>query len=416
MRKFVFPAGASATEEELSEVDLPVHTLIGSSIERSIQKNECDKLFEESLKKDKQKDEELATLQSEVLTVHTKEDEALELQRIRKRRVPPEPTLADDHIVLSVRHARNGTMRRIFLASATMNNVYDWVGATSVEPMYFELFVDFRSPIPATDPANKYANTVLNMAEVSEPPFLDEEVTMPGFKENQTNDSDRLEKKRKSKRDSLYVASLNQEQISYVVDRYNIIEEMFNVFSKRVRQKFLSFTFKSEIAVGDGVSKDAYSTFFEEIYKQRCAGIDANVPTSLTETEAERFGTIISQAYIQHNVFPVRLAKAVFEYLIFDIVRDETLIESLLLYIHNREREIIRKCLDDASKVITYKDELWDILIDCEVSTPPNDRNFKELMIEAAKKQFIQKAFYIKKKNANWIGRFLERPCYKGNR
>ena len=130
-----------------------------------------------------------------------------------------------------------------------MNNVYDWVGATSVEPMYFELFVDFRSPIPATDPANKYANTVLNMAEVSEPPFVDEGVTMLGFKENQTNDSDRVEKKRKSKRDSIYVASLNQEQISYVVDRYNIIEEMFNVFSKRVRQNFLSFTFKSEIAV-----------------------------------------------------------------------------------------------------------------------------------------------------------------------
>ena len=126
-----------------------------------------------------------------------------------------------------------------------MNNVYDWVGATSVEPMYFELFVDFRSPIPATDPANEYANTVLNMAEVSKPPFFDEGVTMLGFKENQTNDSDRLEKKRKSKRDSIYVASLNKEQISYVVDRYNIIEEMFNLLLKRVRQNFLSFTFKS---------------------------------------------------------------------------------------------------------------------------------------------------------------------------
>ena len=70
-----------------------------------------------------------------------------------------------------------------------MNNVYDRVGATSVEPMYFELFVNFRSPIPATDPANKYANTVLNMAEVSEPPFFDEEGTMAGFKENQNNAS-----------------------------------------------------------------------------------------------------------------------------------------------------------------------------------------------------------------------------------
>ena len=122
----------------------------------------------------------------------------------------------------------------------------------------------------------------------------------------------------------MYVASPNQEQISYVVDQYNIIEETLNVF-----------------AVGDGVSKDAYSTFFEEIYRQRCAEIDANIPISSTETEAERFWTIISlisQAYIHYNVFHVRLAKAVFEYLIFHNVRDKTLIESLFLYIHNRER------------------------------------------------------------------------------
>ena len=130
-----------------------------------------------------------------------------------------------------------------------------------------------------------------------------------------------------------------------MIDRYNIVEEMFNVFSKRVRQIFLSFSFKSEIAVGDGVSKNAYSTFFGEIYKQLCAGINANVLTSLTETEGGRFGTIISQAYIRHNVFPVRLAKAVFEYLIFHNVRGKMLIESLLLYIHNREKEISENSL-----------------------------------------------------------------------
>ena len=113
-----------------------------------------------------------------------------------------------------------------------MNNVYDWVGTISVEPMYFELFVDLWSPIPATDPANKYANTVLNMAEVSKPPSFEEDLIMPEFKENQTNDSDRPEKKRKSERDSLHIASLNQKQMSYVVDRYNIIKEMLNVVSK----------------------------------------------------------------------------------------------------------------------------------------------------------------------------------------
>ena len=89
MGKFVFPTAVSATEEELCEVDLPVHTHIGGSVEISIRKDECDKLFEESLKKDRKKDEELATLQSEASKIHAKEDEALELQRIRKYHQSP---------------------------------------------------------------------------------------------------------------------------------------------------------------------------------------------------------------------------------------------------------------------------------------------------------------------------------------
>ena len=39
LRKFVFPTAASATEEKLSEIDLPVYTLIVGSIDRSIQKD-----------------------------------------------------------------------------------------------------------------------------------------------------------------------------------------------------------------------------------------------------------------------------------------------------------------------------------------------------------------------------------------
>ena len=51
--KFVFSTAASTTKEELREVDLPVHTLIGGSVGRSIRKDEYDKLFEESLKKNR---------------------------------------------------------------------------------------------------------------------------------------------------------------------------------------------------------------------------------------------------------------------------------------------------------------------------------------------------------------------------
>ena len=86
-------------------------------------------------------------------------------------------------------------------------------------------------------------------------------------------------------------------------------------------------------ALGDGVIKDVYSYFFKELFRFRCAEIDAGVPTSLTDEEAERLRMIIIHAYVQQNILPVGLAKSVFEYMLTNDVRDDTLVESLLLHV-----------------------------------------------------------------------------------
>ena len=67
LRKSVYPTPSSVTGKELSEVDLLV--CIGDTAERFILKDECNvtKLFEESVKKDKQKDAEIEILQSDPL-------------------------------------------------------------------------------------------------------------------------------------------------------------------------------------------------------------------------------------------------------------------------------------------------------------------------------------------------------------
>ena len=71
--------------------------------------------------------------------------------------------------------------------------------------------------------------------------------------------------------------------------------------------------------------------------------IDVSVPTSLTDEEAERLGMIITRAYVQQNILPVGLAKSVFKYLLTNDVRDDTLLESFLLYVDVRERQLIKK-------------------------------------------------------------------------
>ena len=51
----------------------------------------------------------------------------------------------------------------------------------------------------------------------------------------------------------------------------------------------------------------------------------------------------ITHAYVQQNIFPVGLAKSAFEYMLTNDVRDDTLLESFLLYVDVRERRLIKK-------------------------------------------------------------------------
>ena len=86
--------------------------------------------------------------------------------------------------------------------------------------------------------------------------------------------------------------------------------------------------------------------------------MDASVPTSLTDEEAERLGMIITHAYVQQNILPVGLAKSVFKYLLTNDVRDDTLLESFLLYADVRERQLIKIAISDSSLIKKHHHEL----------------------------------------------------------
>ena len=142
---------------------------------------------------------------------------------------------------------------------------------------------------------------------------------------------------------TVYLPPLSQDNVIYKVDRFSVMEELLSVFGERVGSKLLNLEYKDENAFGDGVTRDGYSYFFKELFRFRCAGIDASVQTSLTDEEAERLGMIISRAYVQQNILPVGLAKSVFKYLLTNDVRHDTLLESFLLYVDVRERQLIKK-------------------------------------------------------------------------
>ena len=161
--------------------------LIGTSNKRQEPQNEIDKAYNESLGID----------QEERVRKEYKEKAVL-LQERRKARMPVEPGIEDDHVVISIRHPVLGTKRRLFRGDAKMNNVYAWMGSLSPEPMYFKFSCDRTALIPASAPVSNFA---LTMTEVNEPlPFEeDEEITMTGFQEKTVFDLHERRKREKEK-------------------------------------------------------------------------------------------------------------------------------------------------------------------------------------------------------------------------
>ena len=134
-------------------------------------------------------------------------------------------------------------------------------------------FRQYQSIVAVSDPVAKYDNAVLNMEESDTALSFDdndEEMTILGYSSKE-DIFERLEKKRNDAKMTVYLPSLSQDNV------------MFSVFGKRVGSKFLNLDYKDEEAFGDGVTKDVYSYFFEELFRFRCAGIDTSVLTSLTD-------------------------------------------------------------------------------------------------------------------------------------
>ena len=142
------------------------------------------------------------------------------------------------------------------------------------------------------------------------------------------------------------------------------------------------------------------------MFRFRCVGIDASVPISLTDEEAERLGMIIPHAYVEQNILQAGLVKSVFEYMLNNDVRDDTLLDSFLLYVDDKERKLMKKAISDSSLIKKHHHELWGILLDYGLNSSQNVSNFRTLFKEAAKNVFINKPVFIINKIQLGLGTF----------
>ena len=83
--------------------------------------------------------------------------------------------------------------------------------------------------------------------------------------------------------------------------------ELYNENKKS--KKFVIY-FENEEAVGERVTRDAYTLFFEHMYQSFFEGENEKIPLSTVSPEfLRKIGFIIANAFIHYEVFPVKYVK-----------------------------------------------------------------------------------------------------------
>ena len=331
---------------------------------------------------------------------------AVALQEHQRSRLPPEPRNLESKVTLSVRHPEFGTLRRSFLPDAAMNVAYDWVGSLCSKPMYFGLYSkDCHKPVPPPSNVKLYDKTVLNLGILNQPLDFQEdcEITMPGYSNSLTKCIGTIEAKRDTEKFKLK----NDTGSCFYVDRHNIVHDILQMYQdKAVTDRYVTIKFRDENALGDGVSRDVYTQFYKDVFRLYSSGIHENVPVSFSKRDSEVFGRIITHAFIQYNIFPIEIARAFFEQLLTNEVRQSTLLESFKSFIRKSERHSLEKLLSKKALSEEETNNLWEMFTDCNITQIPTVTNIEKISLMAAKYGFIQRPFFVLSKIRKGMGSF----------
>lgn len=157
------------------------------------------------------------------------------------------------------------------------------------------------------------------------------------------------------------------------VDHDNIYEDFINMYSNNdIHTKNICITFKGESGVGDGVTRDAFSTFFNKM-GTKFQGDNEWVPLPTTEsTELKIIGRIITHAFLTQKIFPVHICRSSLQHILLKEVSNDELFYSFLNFLPPCEGTLIQLFKEGKS---TDKQAVLDILCDCQIHTTPTPDN-----------------------------------------
>ena len=150
-----------------------------------------------------------------------------------------------------------------------------------------------------------------------------------------------------------------------------------------------------EEGTGNGVARDIYSSFWIDATDSYFIGEKERVPFvryDLFKNEWKAISDILMKGYYDVGYFSVMISKAFLVYSIYGEV-DEEIVDSFLNYIcEEDERETVQSVLaTDAKESIFEREDFLDILDRFKCRSNVTKFNTRNIIIELAKQELIQK-------------------------
>lgn len=410
--------------------------LIGTSEERQLLVSEQDKDYMESLLNDLKKEEE--------------KNRKSRLRQERQLRVPPEPPIHNEHVVVNVKHVTLGQCVRFFPADGTVSMVYDWIGSLLDDPENFTLNVVSNELVDPSDPISSVNKTTLYMAITEYPVLLSPQgqVSVRGFGHYISDDVNSIE--------DMYGTSIPADLPSvvdtstpavipltpvpvivpecpsvdqsyaeviekgakaregcrssgtFMVDRQNIVKDMLSVYKSNCNDslgQYPDLQFRGETGIGSGAEDDVFRAFWDMFFTTYGDGNAERVPLVTADMTAEDFqamGKIITHMFIKFKGFPIQFSHASMCFALFEAVTDKCLLDSFSNFLARAEREVVESAFSGVLDVST----LVDILSDYSTHTMPTSTNIRQLLVATAEMALINKPMFCLQNIRKGMGSF----------
>ena len=229
------------------------------------------------------------------------------------------------------------------------------------------------------------------MQERDDPISQEENDSVVGFKE-QTPDLERLYEEIDASRENIFY-SLNPTKKVLHLNRQDVFDELMKIYVKdrSILSHQLEVSLVDETAKSDGVGREVYSIFLEQLLQVAFDGREEYAPIVLPEFGEEEYevvGKILYHFFINFALFPVQFCEVSLHSVLIGEYSEQILIESFLRFISRKDSSILTDALMknkfDHGLVI-------EALSKFAIRANPTKNNIRNLVVRAAKSELITK-------------------------